>query len=259
MNRINWNLRYDDPGSFNHSYEINANPGETNASPEGPLVLPGVYTVTLTVDGKAYKETVSVKNDPRSPASASELRAQHDLQMKLYDGAKEAWEAMRQATAMKATAADAVKANSAPDLATAATAFQEKLTAIAGASGGGGRRGFGGGGGGGFGGGGGGAPTAPTFSGVDGMMVRQLSTLDAGDMAPNEAMTKVSQVALTDYKVVAENWKTFNAKDLVAFNAILAKYNIKPIVAAIGSGISATMSGAPSSVFSRGSHLGGGK
>ena len=70
MNRINWDMRYDNRRRpFTHTYEINANPGETPASPEGPLALPGVYTLKLTVDGKTYTQTVTVKNDPRSPAS----------------------------------------------------------------------------------------------------------------------------------------------------------------------------------------------
>jgi hypothetical protein len=29
-----------------------------------PLALPGTYTLTLTVDGKGYTQTVNVKNDP---------------------------------------------------------------------------------------------------------------------------------------------------------------------------------------------------
>ena len=68
-NRINWDIRYDAPPAFSHSYEINANEGETPASPEGPLALPGTYTLKLTVDGKSYSQTVTVKNDPRSPAT----------------------------------------------------------------------------------------------------------------------------------------------------------------------------------------------
>src|SRR4029077_18494317 len=44
-NRINWDLRADDPPAFSHTYEINANPGLTPPSPEGPLVAPGVYTI----------------------------------------------------------------------------------------------------------------------------------------------------------------------------------------------------------------------
>ena len=76
-NRINWDLRYDDPPAFSHSmdpyYTLNAVPGETVYHPEGPLALPGVYTVKLTVDGKSYTQTVTVRNDPRSPATLADL------------------------------------------------------------------------------------------------------------------------------------------------------------------------------------------
>src|SRR5207344_2892327 len=41
MHQVNWDLRHDAPPAFRHSYEINANPGGTPASPEGPLVAPG--------------------------------------------------------------------------------------------------------------------------------------------------------------------------------------------------------------------------
>ncbi|MEA3246253.1 MAG: hypothetical protein U9Q74_08875 [Gemmatimonadota bacterium] len=37
--RVNWDLRYDAPPAFAHSYEINANPGLTPASPQGPLAV----------------------------------------------------------------------------------------------------------------------------------------------------------------------------------------------------------------------------
>ncbi len=59
-NRVNWDLRADDPPAFSHSYEINANPGLTPPSPEGPLVAPGVYTIRLTVAGKSYTQPVTV-------------------------------------------------------------------------------------------------------------------------------------------------------------------------------------------------------
>ncbi|MFI5384546.1 MAG: hypothetical protein ACHQ50_00330 [Fimbriimonadales bacterium] len=225
MHRINWNLRYDSPPSTSHNYEINANPGETPASPEGPLVMPGVYTVTLTVDGKAYKQTVTVKNDPRSPASASDLRAQHELQMKLYDGALQAWDGFHQVASMRANVSEIIKSNPAKELADAATAFDAKLTAVGGSAGGGRR--FGGGGGGGFGGG----ARVPTFAAVAGSMVRELGTLDSGDMAPNEPMNNACLAACKELKTVAANWAAINTKDLAAFNAVLAKFNMKPIAA----------------------------
>jgi len=85
-NRMNWDLRYDNPPSNSHGYDISATPYLTPATPQGPLVIPGVYTVTLTVDGKKLVQKVTVKNDPRSPGSPDDVRRQHELQMALYDG-----------------------------------------------------------------------------------------------------------------------------------------------------------------------------
>jgi photosystem II stability/assembly factor-like uncharacterized protein len=91
-NRINWNIRYDNPPAFTHNFAqvMGAMTEDTPYSPEGPLALPGVYTLKLTVNGKSYTQTLTVKNDPRSPATAADLRAQHELQMNLYNYAKEA-------------------------------------------------------------------------------------------------------------------------------------------------------------------------
>ena len=67
-NRINfnWDLRYDAPKVFAHEFEINANPGLTPASPEGPLALPGARGVRLTVDGARYEQKVMAKSDRTS-------------------------------------------------------------------------------------------------------------------------------------------------------------------------------------------------
>ena len=43
-NRVSWDLRYDAPPVFAHTFELSANPGLTPPSPEGPLALPGTYT-----------------------------------------------------------------------------------------------------------------------------------------------------------------------------------------------------------------------
>ncbi len=46
-NRTTWNLRYDNPPAFVHNFAqvMGAVAGDTPASPEGPLALPGVYTL----------------------------------------------------------------------------------------------------------------------------------------------------------------------------------------------------------------------
>src|SRR5438132_14076584 len=73
-NRVNWDLRAEAPPALTHTFEINANPGETPPSPVGPLVPPGVYTLRLIVGDKAYTQSLTVANDPRSPATAAAVR-----------------------------------------------------------------------------------------------------------------------------------------------------------------------------------------
>jgi photosystem II stability/assembly factor-like uncharacterized protein len=227
-NRINWNIRHDNPPALVHNYAqvMGAMAGDTPASPEGPLALPGVYTLKLVVDGKTYTQKLTVKNDPRSPATAADLLAQHGLQMKLYDGIKLAWEGYQQVADMRAAVAGIPRENLAAEVTAAITAFDAKLAAAGGSAGSGRGRG----GAGGF--GGAGTPPPPNFAGLNAALIRQLDTLDFGDMAPNEPMTKAYAAGCADLKTAVTNWRTINTQDLVAFNAVLSKNNLKTIPAA---------------------------
>ncbi len=139
LNRVNWDLRTDDPPAFSHSFEINANPGLTPPSPEGPLVPPGVYTVRLSAAGKSYTQPVTVVNDPRSPATVTDVRAQYGLQARIAAAMRVSWEGYQQVAAMRAL----VAADSALP---AGKAFDSTLAAVGGNAD---ARGGGGGGGGG--------------------------------------------------------------------------------------------------------------
>jgi hypothetical protein len=225
LNRTNWDLRLDCPGVFSRSYEINANPGQTPQSPEGPLALPGVYTLTLTVDGKSCMQTVTVRNDPRSPASFADLHQQFALQMSLYRCTQEAWGCFQQIAGERSSVAALLKANPAAEVATAAHALDARLAAIGGSPSFGGR----------FGGAGGGlpgagaAPRQTTFYAVNSMAVRRLNTLDSGDMAPGEAMRHACAVTCSEFEKAMKSWDALKVKDLPAFNALLARNNLKPI------------------------------
>jgi len=97
------------------------------------------------VAGKSYTQPVTVVNDPRSPATVADVRAQAALQSKIVDAMKEAWDGYHQVAAMRAlVAADTAVA--------AAKAFDSTLAAVGGNPDG--RGGFGG-----F----GGPRPAPTF------------------------------------------------------------------------------------------------
>jgi hypothetical protein len=61
-----WDLRYPRPLALSYDYSISANTTlGGDVLPQGPLVLPGRYQVVLSVDGKTWKEPLTVKPDPR--------------------------------------------------------------------------------------------------------------------------------------------------------------------------------------------------
>src|SRR5215467_13739922 len=169
-NRAHWDLRYDSPPAFSHSFEINANPGLTPASPEGPVATPGSYTIKLTANGKTSSQTVAVRNDPHSPATSAAIRAQHALQMKIYDGIKASYAGHSMAVALETAVRGATSGMSSDmsDVTANATALASQLEALAGPEGG---RGRGGGGGGGGGRGRGQAPP-PNFRAINGALVQ---------------------------------------------------------------------------------------
>jgi len=80
MHRFVWDLRYPRPSALRYHYSIAAIWKEgTPLQPEGPLVLPGRYTVNLYVNGKKYTQPLIIKMDPRVHVSESSLEKQLHL------------------------------------------------------------------------------------------------------------------------------------------------------------------------------------
>lgn len=209
MHRINWNLRYDSPRAFSHEYQINANPGETPLSPEGPLALPGEYKVTLKIDGKSYSQMVTVENDPRSPASMGDLRSQFKLQSTAYMGAKRSFELFDEMAPLKAKTTALLDTKLDAKLSKAVEDFDTKLSALRGAAGGRGRGGFGG------------PRPAPSASRLVGSFIGFMTTLDSGDMAPNQTMIETLKAQATDLASVEAGWKQLVTKELAELNKLL--------------------------------------
>ena len=84
--RVNWDLRYPTPPAVFFDQSSGAVPEDTPVTPEGPLALPGQYTVKLTVDGISYTQPVLLKQDPRldsSPAAMDGMRRQLALSQQI--------------------------------------------------------------------------------------------------------------------------------------------------------------------------------
>ena len=77
LNRVNWDLRYPRPVEppQEQTYFV-VPPGWRPVSyPEGPLVLPGAYTVTVSVGGHQASTMLEVKEDPRVETTIKDRRA----------------------------------------------------------------------------------------------------------------------------------------------------------------------------------------
>jgi photosystem II stability/assembly factor-like uncharacterized protein len=217
-NRVNWDLRSDDPPALTHTFEINANPEETPPSPVGLLVPPGVYTLKLTVAGKAYTQSLTVRNDPRSPARAADVRAQYDLQVKIVAAMRASWDGYHQVAVLRAAVAADTAAALPAAVVAAAKAFDSTLAKVGGDPEGG--RGFRG-----------GPAPPPTFVSVNEDLVGQINALENGDMAPTEAMQRAYAAGCRELTAAVTAWMATNGARLAAFNAALAQNNLKPIAA----------------------------
>lgn len=137
LNRVNWNLEYDDPPALRHDLEnqMNMVAGSTNPGPHGPQVIPGVYTLKLTVDGKVYSRDVTVVNDPRvgqSPAIMAELRAQNKLNQEAMEGMEQSFEGHAEVEAVQSQLAALMHGDLPADVAAQAKTLAASLKKIGG-------------------------------------------------------------------------------------------------------------------------------
>ena len=85
MNRVSWDLRMESP--LTGAVQEAPAGGTVGGAPLGPLVLPGVYTVTVRVfgvDGRALKGELRVEGDPRVNFPDSDRRARQAALLNLY-------------------------------------------------------------------------------------------------------------------------------------------------------------------------------
>ncbi len=101
MHRWVWDLRYPPPRSTRHGYPISAVPHDTPLYPLGPLVLPGDYTVRLSVAGKSLDRPLTVLMDPRVKTPRAGLERQFELEMRLAKMMGESSRAVSEARAIR--------------------------------------------------------------------------------------------------------------------------------------------------------------
>jgi photosystem II stability/assembly factor-like uncharacterized protein len=134
MHRWIWHLRYPAPTATRHEYTIAAIPHDTPRMPLGPTVLPGTYTVRLTVDGKVLTAPLIVKMDPRVKTPLAGLQKKFQAEMQLASLVTQTSQAVAQGSSIRAQL-DKVSVQAA-ETKNAVAEFQKKLAALIGAPGG---------------------------------------------------------------------------------------------------------------------------
>jgi photosystem II stability/assembly factor-like uncharacterized protein len=225
-NRVNWDLQYDDPPAFQHDLEnqMNMVAGGTTAGPHGPQVIPGIYTLKLTVDGQTYTRQVTVMNDPRvgeSPKLMADLHVQNQLTILAYHGMQKTYDGNHEVDAVKAQLASLMKSNLPGDVASQAKTLDTSLTKIGGvmpAPGSFFRR----------------QPPQPnalkSFIELNDDYNTMVSMMQVGlDMAPTPTQIATWESDCSNYNRTVDAWRTMQEHDIADFNAVLAKDQLQQL------------------------------
>jgi len=218
MQRFVWDLMYPNPPSEGYDLPISAIYRDTPFVPQGPLVMPGKYSVRLTVNGKTFTQPLVVRMDPRVTTPVAGLLQQYTLSMQAYEGIKTAWQMSEDVRRLSAQL-NAIRNNQ--QVGADVQALSQKLAALTGT--GGGRRG--------------GAPAAAEPTSVDetplgrlaGAFTSMLELLQEPDAAPTTQAVRdltALNAALARAQRTSSEIKT---QDIPALNAKLKQANLKTI------------------------------
>ena len=100
--RFVWDLRYPRPRAVAYNYGINASTvSGTAIVPQGHLVAPGEYKVSLMLNGRTYEQPLTVAADPRVPVDDSQIQAALQFSRALDAALERVWQAYAEVRALR--------------------------------------------------------------------------------------------------------------------------------------------------------------
>jgi hypothetical protein len=197
IHRFVWDLHEPEPVGVDFGYPIAAVPMNTPREPAGPWVLPGAYTVTLTVSGKRYSQPLTVRMDPRVKTPALELVRQYALSERMAQGLKKTTVALEELRALRVKLRDARAANAGPT-GDAIAEYDRRAAALEGSDGG-----------------------PATLGRLSGELASLYGTLQEADVAPTtQTLAAVAEREATLRQLLAR-WTALRGPDLETLNATL--------------------------------------
>ncbi|HXY49417.1 MAG TPA: glycoside hydrolase [Terriglobales bacterium] len=136
MHRFVWDLHYPPPPALEREYPISAIYHDTPLYPLGPAVLPGAYTVRLTVNGQTYSQPLTVNMDPRVRTSPQDLRSQFEISTAIVDAMQRDFAARAEVRNLRAQLKELQQSVRGKPPASAITALDQKVALLEGSTGG---------------------------------------------------------------------------------------------------------------------------
>ena len=185
----------------------------------GPWVVPGQYSVRLTVDGKSYTQPLTVKLDPRLQVSTADLQKQLTTAREVESLSAKTSEALRQAANLR-RAITGLHAQSAPEVKSALDAFAQQIDDVAGTP----------------------PRLSPEDSGVappsndrtsllylNGELQRIAQSVNGGQAAPTDGALKAFADAQQKVAAALQKWQTIMTSALAQLNSVLSKNGVAPL------------------------------
>jgi len=216
MHRFVWDMHYPAPEALNREFPISAIVHDTPQLPMGAWVMPGKYTVKLTVDGKSYTQPLTVRMDPRVKTSEADLRKQFEMEAGIVKGMNETYETLQQVRSLRPQVTDrAGKTKGA--LADSLNALDKQAGELEGASQGaffgvppGGKQ-------------------AENLSTLNQHFGQLLNIVDSADAAPTTQAAAVYLELEESLGKLLAQWKKVRESDLPSVNASLKKAHIEDL------------------------------
>ena len=196
LHRFVWDLRYESPRTLPASYygpileyteytlADHAIAYQTpRQQPQGPLVVPGHYTVELTAGGKTVRQPFTVSLDPRVHATQEDLEAQLALSRRILSGIAVSYDEFQKLKALTG----AVEQRKTQKLSTAD--MEKKTTAVQD-----------------------GTKAEPGLGPINRDLARLLNSVESADQKPTELQRQAVGEECDALTKTLARWKTLNAE-----------------------------------------------
>jgi photosystem II stability/assembly factor-like uncharacterized protein len=208
--RFLWDMHYPPVPGIKPEYPIAAVPHNTAPQPTSPWVLPGQYTLVLTVNGKTYSQPLTIQMDPRVKTPAAGLLQQFQASQQLYNDLLMVVPTADQVDAVRKQLDDLRPKAGQGDLGTAMDALNQKLQALAGGVT---RRP-------------GAGTEPPNLGNTRTRLLALLGVLQEADVAPTTQAVSAERELNQTAPALLQQWQRIKLQDIPALNTQLRNANL---------------------------------